>query len=118
MPDFFWHGEVAKKVAKEAALAALTVGAEAILTESQKEVPHDTGTLQRSGTVSTLQDEGGETAIYISYNTPYARYQHEVQGLAHEPGRKWKYLEDPFKRLAKKVVDLARANIQAALRGR
>ncbi len=58
--DFIWRGAEAKKIAYEAALQALKDGAEAILTASHSEVPHDTGTLQRSGMVSIgrLPDPG------------------------------------------------------------
>lgn len=114
---FVWHGDEAKRVAREAAMAALRDGAEAILTESQKEVPHDTGALSRSGTV-IAGNVLGKLEAYIVYNTPYARYQHETPGLHHEPGRKWKYLEDPFKKLAPKALKYVRLAVRAALKGR
>lgn len=114
---FVWRGAKAKKAAREAAVAALRTGAEAILTESQAEVPHETGTLQRSGTV-TEGEEGGNPVFYVSYNTPYARRQHEDTSLRHDPGRKAKYLEDPFKRNRDKVLKFVRLKVHAALRGR
>lgn len=113
---FVWRGAKAKKAAREAAVAALRAGAEAILTESQAEVPHDTGTLQRSGTV-TEGEEGGKPVVYVSYNTPYARYVHENQ-LNFKGGRKWKYLEHPFARMRDKVLKLVRLRVRAALEGR
>lgn len=101
-------------------MKALHDGAEAILTESLKEVPHATGTLARSGAVT---DSPGRGEVYISYNTPYAKYQHETQ-LRHPdprnplstPGRKWKYLEDPFNRLKGKVMELVKRRIKKALK--
>lgn len=64
-----------------------------ILAESQKLVPIDTGTLARSGAVST--DKNTLTTT-IFYDTPYARKQHEDTTLNHPNGGQAKYLERPF----------------------
>ena len=141
-----WRTKEAVKIAEEAGLKALRTGAEAILTEAIDEAPVDTGTLRRSGTVTVgnlpknpgqiYQDarpveEGGqekehkdafpepvgkEKAVYISFNTPYARRQHEEVGYNHPRGGKAKYLEDPFNRNKKKVVKYAELRIKKALR--
>lgn len=78
-------------LAKEQVIAAALKGqrklAANILGESQKLVPVDTGTLMRSGHIST--DKSNLTTT-ISYSTPYARRQHE------EHKSKAKYLERPF----------------------
>jgi hypothetical protein len=112
----------ARDLARRVAMQALHDGAEAILTESLKEVPLATGALARSGTVT---DVPKETAVYISYNTPYALRQHEDLTLRHPdprnpistPGRKAKYLEDPFNRLKAKVMNLVRLRVKKALKG-
>ena len=134
-----WRIKEAVKIAEEAGLKALRTGAEAILTEAIDETPIDTGTLRRSGTVtvgalpdgaqvyeaaasgSDMKDafpgpEGKEKAVYISFNTPYARRQHEELDYNHPRGGKAKYLEDPFNRLKKKVVKMAELRIKKALR--
>ncbi len=133
-----WRIKEAVKIAEEAGLKALRTGAEAILTEAIDETPIDTGTLRRSGTVtvgalpdgvqvyeaaasgSSMKDafsglEGKEKAVYISFNTPYARRQHEELDYNHPRGGKAKYLEDPFNRLKKKVVKMAELRIKKAL---
>ncbi|MFO7253132.1 MAG: HK97 gp10 family phage protein [Actinomycetes bacterium] len=118
---FRWDDREARRVAREEGLAALVAGAEVILGESQEEVPHATGALMRSGTV-TVNSKKGE--VYVSYNTPYAVKQHEDLTLRHpdprnplsSPGRKAKYLEDPFNRNVKKVLKLARLRVRKALR--
>ncbi len=133
-----WRIKEAVKIAEEAGLKALRTGAEAILTEAIDEAPVDTGTLRRSGTVtvgalpdgeqvyeaaasgSDMKDafpgpEGKEKAVYISFNTPYARRQHEELDYNHPRGGKAKYLEDPFNRLKKKVVKMAELRIKKAL---
>ena len=116
----WFDARAAKRLATEVGMKALHDGAEAILTESLKEVPHATGTLARSGIVVDWPSRG---EVYVSYNTPYARYQHETQ-LRHPdprnpisiPGRKWKYLEDPFNRLKAKVMKAVRLKVKKALK--
>ena len=134
-----WRIKEAVNIAEEAGLKALRTGAEAILTEAIDETPIETGTLRRSGTVtvgglpdgaqvyeaaesgSDMKDafpgpEGKEKAVYISFNTPYARRQHEELGYNHPLGGKAKYLEDPFNRNNKKVLKYADKQIRKALK--
>jgi hypothetical protein len=134
-----WRTKEAVKIAEEAGLKALRTGAEAILTEAIDETPIETGTLRRSGTVtvgalpdgaqvyeaaesgSDMKDafpgaEGKEKAVYISFNTPYARRQHEEVGYYHPLGGYAKYLEVPFARNKKKVLKYADKQIRKALK--
>lgn len=141
-----WRIKEAVNIAEEAALKALRTGAEGILTEAINAAPVDTGTLRRSGTVtvgslphnptqiyqeSLPPEKGGpglehkdsfpdpigdEKAVYISFNTPYARRQHEELGYNHPKGGKAKYLEDPFNKNKKKVIKLAELSMRKALR--
>lgn len=134
-----WRTKEAVKIAEEAGLKALRTGAEAILTEAIDEAPVDTGTLRRSGTVTVgklpygeevfeaaeagdeMKDAfpekiGKEKAVYISFNTPYARRQHEELDYEHPRGGKAKYLEDPFNRNKKKVLKYADKQIRKALK--
>jgi len=133
-----WRIKEAVKIAEEAGLKALRTGAESILTEAIDETPIETGTLRRSGTVTVgaLPDgaqvyeaaesgsnmknafpgpEGKEKAVYISFNTPYARRQHEELGYNHPLGGKAKYLEDPFNRNKNKVLKYAAKQVKKAL---
>ena len=75
---------------KQRAARGLQLAAEHILAESNKLVPLDEGTLQRSGEVS-VDAEG--MAASVSYNSPYAVRQHEEMTWRHAPGRQAKYLE-------------------------
>lgn len=146
-----WRIKEAIRIAEQAGLRALRTGAEAILTEAIDEAPVLSGTLRRSGTVTVgaLPDsarvyeaaEAGtdmakafpgeidkEKAVYISFNTPYARVQHEdlyynrktgeleQRALNHPLGGKAKYLEDPFRRNKSKVIRYAEKQIKKALR--
>ena len=138
-PRVKWYGKQVEKAALDAAMKALMTGGEAILTEAINETPVDTGTLRRSGTVTKGglpnseqvfedakagnkqelgQDEGKELAVYTSFNTPYARVQHEELDWAHPKGGKAKYLEDPFNRTKGKVRRLVDAAVKKALRGK
>lgn len=72
------------------AARGLQLALEHVLAESNKIVPLEEGTLQRSGTTSI--DEGNLTGT-VSYNTPYAVRQHEELTWRHAPGRQAKYLE-------------------------
>jgi hypothetical protein len=133
-----WRIKEAVKIAEEAGLKALRTGAEAILTEAIDEAPVDTGTLRRSGTVTVgelpdgekvyeaakdgneMKDAfpekiGKEKAVYISFSTPYSRRQHEELGYNHPLGGKAKYLEDPFNRNKKKVLQYAEKQVKKAL---
>ena len=133
-----WRIKEAVKIAEEAGLRALRTGAEVILTEAIDETPIDTGTLRRSGTVTVgalpdgaqvyeaaesgteMKDafpgpEGKEKAVYISFNTPYARRQHEELDYEHPRGGKAKYLETPFNRNKKKVLQYAEKQVKKAL---
>jgi len=69
----------------------LVLGAEHVLGESNKRVPHEEGTLENSGSVSY---ESGKLRAAISYDTPYAAVQHEDMSLRHNDGREAKFLEN------------------------
>lgn len=63
-----------------------------ILRLSQREVPHDKGSLQNSGSVEDREEES-----IVGYHTPYAARLHEHPEYKFQKGRKGKYLEDPIK---------------------
>ena len=134
-----WRIKEAVKIAEEAGLKALRTGAEAILTEAIDETPVDTGTLRRSGTVTVgklpdgaqvyeaakagneMKDAfpneiGKEKAVYISFNTPYARRMHEDLGYTPKRGGGPKYLETPFNANKDKVLKMAETKVKKALR--
>ena len=114
MSELKWHGEEAERLIRQAAMKAINDGAEAILTDAIDETPVDTGTLRRSGTVT---EAPAEQAAFVSFNTPYARRQHEDLDYHHPRGGKAKYLEDPFNRLKWKVQKMAADAIKNALKG-
>ena len=88
---------------------------EVILGESQKLVPVDTGVLKDSGTV---QSNKREQSVTISYNTPYARKQHEDNTLNHPRGGQAKYLERPFNEKVGEAEGYIANELQRILRKR
>ncbi|UQN29480.1 minor capsid protein [Brachybacterium kimchii] len=90
--DFtFSAGDPVDEAVRAAAARGLALAAEAVLAEANDKVPHEEGTLQRSGRASA--DEGELRAV-ISYDTPYAVRQHEDMTLHHKDGRTAKWLEN------------------------
>ena len=82
-----------------------------ILAESQKIVPVDTGTLQRSGHIDTK-----DNITTISYNTPYALKQHEDATLNHPKGGEAKYLERPFNEKVGEYENFVSTEVYKAMR--
>lgn len=95
----------------KAALKGQKLLAQNILGESQKLVPVDTGTLQRSGNIQTK-----DNITTISYNTPYARKQHEDMTLNHPRGGEAKYLERPFNEKAVEFENFVSTEVYKVLR--
>lgn len=81
----------AKDILNGSAARGLALAAEHVLSESNKRVPIEEGTLERSG--STSVDERNLQAV-VSYDTPYSVVQHEDMSLRHDNGREAKYLEN------------------------
>ncbi len=65
---------------------------EHLLETANRTVPLEEATLERSGQVTT-ERSGTTTTAAVSYDTPYARRQHEDKRLRHDPGRRAKWLE-------------------------
>ncbi|MEU6649513.1 minor capsid protein [Streptomyces sp. NPDC046900] len=87
-------------------------GLEHVLAESRKLVPLDEGTLERSGRVDVDGLDGA-----VSYDTVYARRQHEELTWRHLPGRSAKYLEIPMNRERAVVLQLMAVPLRRWLRG-
>ncbi|MFE5628477.1 minor capsid protein [Streptomyces sp. NPDC056543] len=88
-------------------------GLEHVLFEANKLVPLDEGTLERSGRVVRNDLDGA-----ITYDTVYARRQHEELTWKHLPGRSAKYLEIPMNRERDVVLQLMAVDVRRWFRGR
>ncbi len=136
-----WRGEKFAEIMLEAGKKALRTGGEAILTASINNTPIDTGTLRRSGAVTMGELPADSGAIYgaardgkkehikafsgplseaptvfVSYNTPYARRQHEEINWNHPRGGGAKYLENAFKQEAPNVKKYIALKVREAIR--
>jgi hypothetical protein len=90
---FTWNGEDVKRRERAGRNKGLRLAAEHLLAESQRIVPIEEATLERSG-VASVDESKGQAAV--SYDTVYAVRQHEELTWRHDPGRQAKYLEQPF----------------------
>jgi hypothetical protein len=81
---------------------------EDLLHEANKTIPLETGTMMRSG-----QTEVDGLSGQVSYDTPYAVYQHEDASLHHDPGRRDHWLlkagDENQRRYANRVAETVRA---------
>lgn len=102
-----------QEAAHAAAVRGLGLAMEHLLAESRKQVPHEEGTLERSG---VAQVDADALTGAVSYDTPYAVRQHEELTWQHDEGRKAKYLEDPHREEADTMTALVQAQIRRALK--
>ncbi|MFF1416571.1 hypothetical protein [Streptomyces sp. NPDC058280] len=79
---------------------------------SNRLVPLEEGTLERSGTVTRAGLNGA-----ISYDTVYAVRQHEELTWKHLAGRQAKYLEQPMNTERETMLRLMAVPLRAWLRG-
>jgi len=88
---------------------AVNSALEHVLNETNKIVPLEEGTLQRSG----ITDQSGLHGV-VSYDTPYAVKQHEDRTLSHDHGRQAKYLERTAKSEKQKVQEYLAEHLEDA----
>lgn len=102
----FKYKDYSKKVIDEVrknAKIALLQNAGDLKRESQQVVPIDTKDLQRNCNIDDRQLDKG--VVKVGYDLKYALEQHENLEYRHDPGRKAKYLEDPFNANKDKYID-------------
>lgn len=88
--------------------------AEHVLAEARKEVPHEEGILEKSGSADNERTRTGARAS-IFFDQPYAVDQHESMQYRHDKGRKAKYLEDPLNRSGEKVKQIIAKEVRSDL---
>lgn len=109
-----WYGDDVMRRVRAAAVRALDQAAEYVLEVANRTVPHETGQLQDSGDTDV---DDRQLLATVSYNTPYARYQHERLDLRHKPGRRAKWLEKTLQEEANAVRRFLEREIRNALGG-
>lgn len=105
-----WNGPAINAQTEKAASRGLKLGAELVLQRSNTRVPIQEATLEHSGVASV---DGLKAAV--SYDTPYAKRQHEDMTLRHDAGRSAKFLEKALTESGQDVMDLVAAEIRREL---
>ena len=108
-----WKLRLDKKLVKEfhdEAARGLALAGEHVLGEAKKRVPIEEATLERSGATSLDADD---LKVAVTFDTPYAVYQHEVLDLQHDEGREAKYLENAINA----EIDTVRNIVAMSIRG-
>lgn len=108
-----WHGGLVLERGRQGARAGLANAAEHILGVAQTLVPNEEGTLERSGRATV---DGSDLRAAVSFDTVYARRQHEELTWRHSSGRQAKYLEQPMTTESETAHALVAAAIRRALR--
>ncbi|QFY09641.1 hypothetical protein GBF35_25960 [Nonomuraea phyllanthi] len=98
---------------KTTSARALKDAALHVLQVANTRVPIQEGHLQDSGDTAV---DRNEMRAYISYNQPYAVYQHENLDLRHAPGREAKYLETALEEEAAAVRALLAQQLKELFR--
>lgn len=110
-----WYGRrLWTQGGRRRAARGLRLALEHVLAESNKIVPLDEGTLERSGKTSI--NEATLTGA-VSYDTPYAVRQHEEMDWRHAPGRQAKYLETAMNTNRQECLRIMQAELRRWLRG-
>jgi hypothetical protein len=107
-----WFGDEVEARTYEAAADGLGEAMEHLLGVSQAITPIEEGTLVASGKAEV---DRGELIGAVSFDGPYAVYQHERLDLRHDPGRQAKYLESPAHAEVPVMSALIAARIREAL---
>lgn len=108
-----WHGAKAKLAMKKATHDGLYDAIHFLRDEMDKIVPHDEGTLQRSGETVVQGDKAS-----TGYDTPYAIRLHEHPEYNFRGNREGKWVEKTIKdpRIQKKIRNHIAKKIDRALR--
>jgi len=108
--EYNLHFDHLHRAAEDMGPEALTQAAEHVGEVSAQLVPIEEGTLLRSQKIEI----DSATEASISYNTVYARYQHERLDLRHEHGQA-KYLEQPMITEEPKVLEIIAEHLRRML---
>lgn len=103
-----------KRGVRTGAVKGVTLAVEHVLSEANKHVPHDEGTLERSGRTG-VADTGKAVTGSISYDTPYAVRQHEDMTLNHDGKGEAKWLENTLAAEAGTVRKIVATAIESEL---
>lgn len=108
-----FNGAKIRKAQREAAAKGLQKASEHLLQVAREQVPHEEGTLERSGVASV--DKANLKAA-VSFDGPYAVRQHEDLTYKHDEGRNAKYLEGPMTTERNTMLEMVATELRRSLR--
>lgn len=100
MAELNWKGDQVTGSLDDAIQNALQAGGELLRDAAVERTPIETSTLRGTAKVST-----SDTQAAVSYDTVYARRQHEEIGWNHPGGGEAKYLENALLDNQDKILD-------------
>lgn len=114
--DFQWNGDKIEKKVRVESAKVLKLAALGLETEANKTVPMTSeGILQSSSATSV---DPVKLEAVVSYDTPYAAYQHETPGLNYtRPQARWKWLELTLTEKSPAIMAFIAKGIGKALKG-
>ena len=110
-----WKADInprARDILSGATTRGLSLAAEHVLGESNKKVPIEEATLERSGVTSVNAEDLTAT---ISYDTLYAVRQHEAMNYRHDNGRAAKFLENAMNENVTEVREIIARELRGQL---
>jgi hypothetical protein len=112
---WLWRGPQVAQIADSAARHALSEVAEVLLEESNRTIPHQSGTMMRSG-ITSHSDPPQKPLAMVSYDTPYAVRQHEDTRLQHPNGRRAEWLRRTLEENRQRYLAWIRGALDRRLR--
>lgn len=109
---FEWKGEQVKADVKKAGDRGLLMGAEFLLAEASKIVPHDQGMLEDDGEALS-----GNGAAAVNYNMEKAPRLHEHPEYDFQNNREGKWLEKTFNEHGDEAMEIVANELRGELGG-
>lgn len=108
-----WRGAEIDEATRRAAAAALFDAGAHLAEESNRTVPFEEGTLQRS---STLTTDAEGLLVALAYDTPYAVRLHENPQYNFQHGRRGKWLQLTLQEQAARIEGWLRDRLAEVFR--
>lgn len=87
-----------------------------LLSRAVELAPIDTSDLRGSGKVDFDRTVANRFTALVSFNTPYARIQHETLWFKHPNGGQAKYLQQPYEENIDKYIQHMKDSVRRELR--
>jgi hypothetical protein len=106
--------KASSKKAQKGLRSGMILAGSLLQRESQKIVPIDKDVLRPSA-FTRAEKEGGRDVVTVGYEANYAIFVHEDTTAQHDPGQEAKFLTGPLKKKKKRMLEIIKENVEAAL---